>query len=149
MFPPSPTPPSSSTPCTCCTTSPSPEIQEVSETTDPPLLITTSEFSIKLKEIIILGLIFSLLLYSVITFLNKWSKSYRQINQIPFQYAEQTEELSPGQNDKFCLYASIPICSKCSSSIPKNLTIPLQFYHPCHGTMVTSTPAGQGAECPG
>ena len=93
MFPPSPNPTASSIFCTCCASSPFPSTPEVSQSAEPSLLVTTSEFSVKLKEIIILSLIFLLLLYSVITFLKKWSKSYRQINQIPYYSANQAEEL--------------------------------------------------------
>ena len=109
MFPPYPTTSASSTLCTCCASSHFPSTPEVSESTEPPLLVTTSEFSIKLKEIIILSLIFILLLYSVITFLNKWSKSYRQINQIPYYSADQTEELSPGMKSNLICNYNIPI----------------------------------------
>ena len=107
MFPPSPTDTTSSPICNCCSSSPS--THEVPHSTEPPLLVTTSEFSIKLKEIIILSLVFLLLLYSVTTFLNKWSKSYRQINQIPYYSADQTEELSPGMKSNLICNYNIPI----------------------------------------
>ena len=88
---------SSPTSCTCC--APSSSTSPAPEGSDPPFLIKTSEFSIKLKEIIILGLIFLLLLYSILTFLSKWSKSYRQINQIPYYSTHQEEQLSPGKKE--------------------------------------------------
>ena len=93
MIPPSTILILSPTSCTCC----APSSPTTPAGSDPPFLIKTSEFSIKLKEIIILGLIFLLLLYSILTFLSKWSKSYRQINQIPYYSTDQEEQLSPGK----------------------------------------------------
>ena len=67
-------------------------------TLEPPLIITTSEFSINLKEIIILSLMLLLLIYSIVTFLNRWSKNYRDINQGPY-YTETDagEQFSVGE----------------------------------------------------
>ena len=71
-------------------------------TTEPPMVITTSEFNIHMKEIVILSLFFLLLVYSVVTFLTKWSKNYRDtggsINQTPYYSTEDEENLSSGED---------------------------------------------------
>ena len=46
----------------------------------PPFKVTTSEFSVSLKEIIILSMIFLLLLYSILAFLHKWKRNYYDIS---------------------------------------------------------------------
>merc|ERR1719367_2144829 len=46
----------------------------------PPFKVTTSEFSISLKEIIILSMILFLLLYSIFAFLKHWKRNYYDIS---------------------------------------------------------------------
>ena len=98
-----PIPLSTSPACPCCNTSTvTTESTNYikSETTDPPLVITTSDFNIHVKEIIILSLIFLLLVYAVVTFLNNWSKNYRDLNQAPFySHAEAEDDLSGGKKE--------------------------------------------------
>ena len=79
-----------SSPCTCCESLPP-------ASKNPSTIVTTSGLSIRIKEVIILSLVFLLLLYSIILFLNKWSKSYRQIIQPPFQYPDQDDLSADGK----------------------------------------------------
>ena len=77
MSPPSPPPCS----CCCCSTiDPDSSNPSLSPTQVPPFHVTTSEFSISLKEIIILGLVFLLFIYSIFSFLHNWKKNYRDIS---------------------------------------------------------------------
>merc|ERR1712013_679735 len=51
----------------------------------------TSELSVSFKEIFILFLFFLLLLFSIVSFLDNWSKNYRGINHVPF-YLESSAD---------------------------------------------------------
>ena len=96
----------SPSPCSCCSSPPSPysssqstDTAEYTVSTEPSITINTSDFNIHVKEIIILGLIFLLLIYSVVIFLKRWSKNYRDINQVPYYSSQEHEEqFSGGKN---------------------------------------------------
>lgn len=51
-----------------------------SSTLLPPFKVTTSEFTISIKEIVILSMILFLLLYSVFAFLKHWKRNYYDIS---------------------------------------------------------------------
>ena len=61
-------------------------------------MVTTSQFSVSFKEIFILFLFLLLLLYSIVSFLNKWSKNYRGINHVPFYAAYMEDGQENGEN---------------------------------------------------
>ena len=46
----------------------------------PPFRVTTSEFTVSLKEIVILSMILFLLLYSIFAFLKHWKRNYYDIS---------------------------------------------------------------------
>ena len=90
-MPPSSAPP----PCPCC------PVVKTEETeyniTEPPFIINTSDFTIHVKEVFILGLIFLLLIYSLVIFFNRWSKNYRDITQTPYYSTQEEEQCSGGK----------------------------------------------------
>lgn len=51
-----------------------------SSTLLPPFSVTTSEFTVSLKEIVILSMILFLLLYSIFAFLKHWKRNYYDIS---------------------------------------------------------------------
>ena len=51
-----------------------------SSTLLPPFSVTTSEFTVSLKEIVILCMILFLLLYSIFAFLKHWKRNYYDIS---------------------------------------------------------------------
>ena len=70
-------------PCSCCccsTTDSDNSNTSLTQTQVPPFMVTTSEFSISIKEIVILGLVFLLFIYSIFSFLHNWKKNYRDIS---------------------------------------------------------------------
>ena len=69
--------------CSCCLQSNYTDFTEASRTTTT-IKVTTSNFSVSVKEIIILLLIFLLLLYSILSFLKSWNKNYRDIPSLPY-----------------------------------------------------------------
>ena len=59
----------------------------VNLTASPPHLTTSGRpvtVNVTFKECFILFLFFLLLLYSVVTFFNNWSKNYRGVNHLPY-----------------------------------------------------------------
>ena len=77
--------------------------------TTPPHLLTEpaqpSELNVTFKESFILFLFFLLLLYSVVTFFNNWSKNYRGVNHLPYynHYLGPHQPLPSGNNNVFLI----------------------------------------------
>ena len=72
----------------------------------PPFKVTTSEFTISLKEIIILSMILFLLLYSIFAFLKHWKRNYYDIST-SCQFNSQIND-SGEPNLIFPSYFSVP-----------------------------------------
>ena len=71
--------------CPCCNHTIYEDIQQPTNlTSSPEMKMTTSIFSVSLKETVILLLIFLLLLYSILSFLKSWNKNYRDITTLPY-----------------------------------------------------------------
>ena len=78
------------------------------EQSDPPLVITTSDFNVSVKEIFILCLFLLLLFYSFVSFLKNWNKNYRDINHFP-QFSEEDSQFIESGLKKYEKMNSIPI----------------------------------------
>ena len=107
--------------CPCCNHSNFGNTQSLSNfTTSPEMKMTTSIFSVSVKEIVILLLIFLLLLYSIISFLKSWNKNYRDISNLPYHAIclEDTPHMAAGQLEqkmlklasvtKILIFSSVP-----------------------------------------
>ena len=74
----------SSAPCTCHDEeSINDSISIESITPNPSMIITTSEFTVSVKEVFILSLFFILMLYSFVSFYRSWNKNYGEFSHIP------------------------------------------------------------------
>lgn len=104
--------------CSCC-----PADYNSTTTLYPPFKVTTSEFDVSVKELTILGMIFLLLIYSILAFLNNWKKNYRDISsscqytQLS-QHNDSSKQCSvPGIVTRFsCLHSDTRHFTRCSRS---------------------------------
>ena len=85
--------------CSCCENDPviPKHADEIQNQSEPPMIITTSDFHVSFKEVFILSLMLLLLVYSVVSFLKNWNKNYRDINHFPHFSEDDSQLIDSGQ----------------------------------------------------